>query len=44
MSTIKANAIVDAAGGNTTTINGAIPASLASPTCIRGPRAAISHS
>jgi len=32
MSTIKANAIVDAAGGNTTTINGAIPASLASPT------------
>lgn len=31
MSTIKANAYLDAAGGNTATINGAVPAPISSP-------------
>jgi len=39
MSTIRANAIVDAAGGNTTTVNGAVPASLASPALTGTPTA-----
>jgi hypothetical protein len=32
MSTIKANAYLDAAGGNTATVNGAVPAPATSPT------------
>ena len=39
MSTIKANTYLDAAGGNTATINGAVPASLASPALTGTPTA-----
>jgi len=39
MSTIKANAYLDAAGGNTATINGAVPAPLASPALTGTPTA-----
>ena len=37
--TVKANAFLDAAGGNTATINGAVPASLASPALTGTPTA-----
>ena len=39
MSTIKANTYLDASGGNTATINGAVPASLSSPALTGTPTA-----